>query len=100
MLISLILLLVCTLLIMYTSVADAYFTRSCQPRQWCLCRVFVTWPLAVITIFLILLVWVVAAALLGTSNVMADFCISPTTNIINVASITDNVTLYYVSLSE
>jgi hypothetical protein len=46
----------------------------------------------------ILLVWILAAVLLGLVSVMADFCIDPTNNILNTVTISDNTTLYYVSL--
>eukprot|EP00048_Salpingoeca_helianthica_P023254 m.23275 g.23275 ORF g.23275 m.23275 type:complete len:561 (+) comp8462_c0_seq2:252-1934(+) len=88
-------LLVCALLALYFSLADSYFSKGCQPRRYLLCRI-VSLVLAILTVLVILIAWIVAAVLYAGSAGMADYCIAPTSNAISLLSITDSVALYYL----
>lgn len=52
--------------------------------------------IATIMISTIFMVWTMSAVLLALSSAMADFCVNPANNIINVAGITDTTTKYFL----
>jgi len=92
-------LLVCTLLALYFALADAYFSKACQPRRYCVCRCLVL-LLVILTLVVVLIAWIVAALLLISSLAMADYCIAPTTNTIDVFSIKSDLVIYYLRCNE
>lgn len=92
---SLSVLLVCSLLAIFFSLADSYFSKSCQPRRYLVCRI-ISLVLAILTVLVVLLAWIVAALLYTGSAGMADFCIAPTDNTISLLSISNDLALYYL----
>lgn len=78
---------------------DSRCPTKYQVREYCIGKCF-TVLLTLIIIILIFFIWFLAAILLFTSVVFADFCIAPANNIIRVASITDQYTVYFLTCDQ
>eukprot|EP00052_Salpingoeca_macrocollata_P026043 m.239822 g.239822 ORF g.239822 m.239822 type:complete len:575 (+) comp22520_c3_seq33:90-1814(+) len=81
------------------ALSDAYGPRACLPRKT-VCWRPITFTTSVLLVLSILLVWVLCGAMLMIVTFFADFCVSPTSNIIREASITQPEAVYYLSCHE
>ena len=68
---------------------------SYRGEPGCISRCFVR-SITTIMIITIFIVWILSAILLLFSSLMADFCVNPTNNIINVTKISDTTALYFL----
>ena len=68
---------------------------SYRGEPGCISRCFVR-SITTIMIITIFIVWILSAILLLISSAMADFCVNPVNNIINLSGITDTTSKYFL----
>ncbi len=94
-LIALIVLVVCQVVV---ALADSFATEASQPSTKCPC---IPGLLTFIFVIVCLLVWIIAGATLIFATATSDFCIDPTTNVLNMMGSTATTEAeYYLRCNE
>eukprot|EP00052_Salpingoeca_macrocollata_P017898 m.146471 g.146471 ORF g.146471 m.146471 type:complete len:622 (+) comp20536_c0_seq1:171-2036(+) len=83
----------------FIAVMDAYGPEYCQPRKVICCRP-VTFLISVLLVLFILLVWLLCGFMLMAVTFFADFCYTPTTNVIEVSKLSQPEAVYYLTCQQ